>query len=114
MKPIAKYSRSAGLLSTLYLDYWLLLGQSYQECLTNVETTRELLISLGFIVNEEKSVLVPSQSYKFLGMIINSSNMTLSLPNEKRIRIHSELKDFTKLNIKTNWQLYRLPIEVKT
>lgn len=98
MKPVAKYLRSTGLLSTLYLDDWLLLGQSYQDCLTNIETTKELLISLGFIVNEEKSVLVPSQSCKFLGMIINSSNMTLSLPNEKRIRIHSELEEFTKLN----------------
>lgn len=97
MKPVTKILRSIGLLSTLYLDDWLLIGDSYQSCLKNIDMTRNLLTSLGFIINEEKSYLIPSQSCKFLGMIIDTHAMTLSLPNEKRLRIKSELKNLLKL-----------------
>lgn len=42
-----------------------------------------LLEELGFIVNREKSSLVPTQVITFLGFIVNSTIETLSLPEEK-------------------------------
>jgi hypothetical protein len=98
MKPVAKLLRSTGLLSTLYLDDWFLIAPSYQKCVTNIDMTIKLVTSLGFIVNNQKSVLVPSTSCKFLGMIIDSHSMTLSLTSEKRLRIRTELEEF--INIK--------------
>lgn len=96
-KPIVKLLRTAGLLSTLYLDDWLLLGRTYLDCVLNLNLTKKLLVSLGFIINEEKSIFVPSMTCKFLGMFINSHELTLSLPREKRARITFELQDFQKL-----------------
>lgn len=98
MKPVSKFLRSAGLLSTVYLDDWLLFGQNREQCLTNITITKDLLTSLGFIINEEKSVLVPSDSCKFLGMIIDSNNFQISLPADKRSRIKKELEDLSSLN----------------
>lgn len=96
-KPIVKLLRTAGLLSTLYLDDWLLLGRTFSDCVQNLDITKKLLVSLGFIINEEKSIFVPSMKCKYLGMIINSHELTLSLPQEKRARISSELQAFQKL-----------------
>ena len=42
-----------------------------------------ILESLGFIINKEKSVLIPSQKIVFLGFVIDSMAMTVSLPEEK-------------------------------
>lgn len=96
-KPIVKLLRTAGMLSTLYLDDWFLLGRTSSDCLLNLNITKKLLISLGFIINEEKSIFVPSMTCKFLGMIISSHEQTLSLPQEKRARISSVLQEFQKL-----------------
>lgn len=97
MKPVIKLLRSAGLLSTVYLDDFLLLGSSFDQCVLNVNTTKKLLTSLGFIINEEKSNLNPTTSCKFLGVIINSINLTIYLPSEKKARIKSEIQHFLKL-----------------
>ena len=43
----------------------------------------QILESLGFIINKEKSVLIPSQKIVFLGYVIDSVAMTVSLPEEK-------------------------------
>ena len=42
-----------------------------------------ILESLGFIINKEKLVLIPSQKIVFLGFVIDSVAMTVSLPEEK-------------------------------
>jgi hypothetical protein len=96
-KPVVKLLRSAGFLSTVYLDDWLLLGKSKHACLENIKVTKALLTSLGFIVNKEKSVLTPAKSCKFLGIVIDTQCFNLSLPSQKRTHIQSELKQFMKL-----------------
>lgn len=97
MKPVAKLLRSAGFLSTVYLDDWFLIGQSYNDCLKNIAQTRTLLTSLGFIINEEKSVFTPSKVCLFLGYNIDSENLHVSLPPEKISRIQSEIEKIFKL-----------------
>jgi ribonuclease HI len=68
------------------------------KCLSNIDLTKKLLISLGFIINDEKSMLIPNNYCKFLGMIIDSNKLQLSLPSEKRQRIKSELENFITLH----------------
>lgn len=94
MKPVAKLLRRTGLLSTVYLDDWLLIGQSFEDCLENVEQTKSLLTALGFIINEEKSCLTPSKCCLFLGYNINSKDLQVSLPDQKIHKINSEIKKF--------------------
>lgn len=60
MKPVIYYLRNLGLKSVLYLDNFLLLGETYSECLDNVNRTCNLLENLVFIVNYDKSQTTPS------------------------------------------------------
>ncbi|XP_063374150.1 uncharacterized protein LOC134661866 [Cydia amplana] len=92
MKPVVKLLRSCGYLSTIYLDDLFLIGQSYKECKANVNISTELLRGLGFIINEEKSNPIPSKTCKFLGLIINSEKLQISLPDDKRSHISKDIK----------------------
>ncbi|XP_070556878.1 uncharacterized protein [Ptychodera flava] len=62
-------------------------------CQVNVATAVALLQSLGFLINWEKSKLVPKQQIQFLGMIINSLDMTISLPLEKVSRLQLDCQE---------------------
>lgn len=97
MKPVLKYLRSQGLISVNYLDDFLLVGQSYDECVYNVSTTMNTLHSLGFVINSNKSQITPKTECKFLGFIFNTKNMTLYLPEEKKQRILYKTTEFLKL-----------------
>ena len=44
---------------------------------------RDLLQSLGFVINVNKSQLFPVTRIVYLGFIIDTVSMTLSLPDEK-------------------------------
>lgn len=70
---------------------------TYDECIKNVNETIKLLECLGFIVNYEKSVLRPSQICKFLGFNYDSTNLTISLPLDKRDKINHLIQKFRKL-----------------
>ena len=83
MKPIFGKLRSEGLVSVFYLEYSLLIGASFDECKENTIKTAELLSKAGFILNAEKSVVVPTQEIQFLGFILNSNDMTIRLPEQK-------------------------------
>lgn len=84
MKPIVTYLRQQGFLSVVYIDDFLLLGDSHEECLRNVLETLKILEGTGFIVNGEKSVLVPSQRVQYLGFIFDSAKWTVELPKSKK------------------------------
>lgn len=77
MKPIMFHLRSQKLMSVIYLDDILCFGDDYEECKKNVDITIQLLESLGFIINKEKSCLVPKQKCKFLGFLLNSTNFSI-------------------------------------
>lgn len=99
MKPVLHYLRERGQMSTAYLDDLLCIGNSYSTCQENVTITRNILNRLGFIVNEEKSLQTPQQVCKYLGFILNSSDMTLSLPLEKRVKIKKAILEIMSKKI---------------
>ncbi|KAI8490473.1 hypothetical protein Bbelb_317410 [Branchiostoma belcheri] len=82
-KPILAVIRSRGIRIVIYLDDILVLGRTFAQCKENVDFVVSLLQSLGFLINREKSQLVPVQEIVFLGMVINSIHLTLSLPEDK-------------------------------
>ena len=49
-------------------------GDTEQECMNNIKATVDLLLRLGFIIYEKKSVLKPTQKIEFLGFIIDSNS----------------------------------------
>ena len=67
----------------IYIDDMLIMSQTIEEMLMIRDTVIFLLQHLGLIINLDKSVLIPVQDIEFLGLRINSVQMTLSLPKEK-------------------------------
>ena len=89
MKPVVAFIRSKGILIIIYLDDILLAAQTYHECLCQTIIAIDLLESLGFCINREKSQLIPSQHIPFLGFVVDSTTMTTGLPLEKIASIQS-------------------------
>ena len=59
--------------STLrYLDDWLVLSSSEKKAKESIRELLSLCRTLGIVINEKKSDLVPSQSAKYLGMTIDT------------------------------------------
>lgn len=97
IRPIVTVLRSKGHRSTVYLDDFLLMGTTKLKCKRNIFDTITLLESLGFIVNTDKSVLEPSKTVEFLGFIYNSDEMTLSLPDKKRVKLRDQINHLRPL-----------------
>lgn len=94
LQPVVTHLRSQGFLSVRYLDDILCLGSTAEGCLQNARTTIQLLTKLGFIINYQKSNLVPHTTCKFLGFVLNSETMTLHLPEIKRQKILQQINKF--------------------
>ena len=88
--------RMQGHTSVVYVDDSYLQGGSYESCLKNVNNTIIMLPSLGFTIHPEKSVLKPTQNLIYLGFIINSKDMTLTLTEEKKQKIITFVPNFLK------------------
>ena len=80
MKPVFAKLRERGFTITSYIDDSLICHSSRQGCLTAVKETIDTLTSLGFCIHEGKSVLVPTQRIEYLGNVIDTESMTVSLP----------------------------------
>ena len=97
-KPILYILRKMGFLSVVYLDDFILFGNSYEECMSNLKNTRFILECLGFLVNLKKSSLTPSQKCKYLGLEFDSKNLRVSLPNDKRKNILEQIEKIQKID----------------
>ena len=69
---VSAWALARGIRLLRYLDDWLVLSSSEKKA---KESIRELLLlcrTLGIVINEKKSDLMPSQSAKYLGMTIDT------------------------------------------
>ena len=89
LKPVFSTLREEGHESVIYVDDSLLQGGTLQECIDNINATLEYLESLGFVIHPDKSILYPTQIITFLGFIINTIDMTVTLTLEKKKKIKS-------------------------
>ena len=90
LKPVSAFLRSVGVRLIIYIDDILVIGKTPDEVRNHVEALIALLEGLGFIVNMEKSVLTPSQQIEFLGLLLNTPSMCLTLPGHKIRTIRGE------------------------
>ena len=90
--PIA-FLRTIGTLIIIYLDDMLLIGRTAENVQMYRDTVILLLQELGFVINLKKSVMTPSQEMEFLGMVINSKEMTIYLPEKKLQKVKLQYLD---------------------
>ena len=93
--------RQGGIRLIVYLDDILLMAPSVEQVLQHAASTLNLLEGLGFTVNYLKSVLVPCQLMEFLGSLVNSLNLSLSLPRDKIRIIQSKCQDLLNTPVTT-------------
>lgn len=93
LKPVMEFLRSQNLISVIYLDDIYLIGRDKSDCNFNIQKTCSLLKKLGFLINNEKSSLTPSNRCKFLGFIFDSRKMILELPTDKKEKIKSYVQN---------------------
>ena len=78
----------------VYLDDWLVIGNSYKECLEHTRFLVQLLWRLGILVNVPKSVLDPSQEIIMLGFMSNFREGTICVPPK---RLYDVFRDVNRL-----------------
>ena len=83
MKPVFSQVRHEGIHCTHYIDDSLYISPSERQLQKDTAQARDLLQSLGFTINLEKSSFQPSKQITHLGFIIDSEKYTVSLPKEK-------------------------------
>lgn len=81
-----------GHLSVAYIDDSYLQADLYDHCLQNVIDTVTMFDNSGLVVHPEKSVLVPTQRLVFLGFILDSILLRISLMPEKACRVKNACK----------------------
>ena len=90
-----------------YIDDFLVMGASFEECQEAQITLITLLGQLGFCVSWNKCSS-PSTSTRYLGIVFNSHDMTLSLPEDKLQKLHHELTFFANKKRATKRQIQHL------
>ena len=87
MKPVLSHLRSLGIVVSCYLDDCLFIAPSPDLLRAQVSYALQLFDSLGLTINVQKSVLEPTQSVTFLGVVLNSLTMTVTLSSSRKERI---------------------------
>lgn len=102
LKPVYATLRQMGHLNVGYIDDSYLQGDSIEDCQSNIRDTCGLFEKLGFIIHPVKSILKPVQKLTFLGFVLDSVEMTVTLTDEKILRIKetcTKIKMLTQVSI---------------
>ena len=102
--PLAVLREQHGILCSAFFDDIIVVMKTLLGLRQHVKIVIELLESLGYIINYEKSWLEGYQILKYLGMILDTLSMTVYLPQEKITAIQSlgqALLDAEKVKIRT-------------
>lgn len=101
MKPLIQILRFRGSSSVIYLDDIFCIENSFARCQENINETCALLRSVGFIINDKKSNIIPTQTCEFLGFVIDSEELSVKLSNEKRSSLVKAVESFKLKNVTT-------------
>ena len=92
LKPVVQYLRSHGVRLVLYVDDFLILGQS-EEIENNLKFVITTLKNLAWTINYKKSQLTPSYQKNFIGYEVNSKDEpSLMVPKENIKKLQKDIK----------------------
>lgn len=84
--------RKEGIRFVYYLDDVCLLAKTKEEMSQVSSRVINHLTSLGFLINQEKSILTPLHKQEFLGFVFNSVKMEITVPVKKINKLISRIK----------------------
>ena len=116
MKVVYSELRGQGHDSSAYLDDSALFGGDKCSCQRNVNVIMQLLDSLGFTVHPDKSDITPSQCLEFLGFILNSVEMSVTLTQERKDKIKKACMNLLQIknpNIRQLAEVIGMCVEVE-
>ena len=105
LKPIAALCRELGIRLIVNIDDILLMAETKEKARDQASGLIYLLQCLGFTVNMEKTVLDPSQYLEFLGFMVDTTKMELSLPAQKIKKIRAESRQILEAELVTALQI---------
>lgn len=79
-----------------YMDDTLCMANSFLEAARSSVGYGRLLERLGFLLHPKKSVRLPTQKITYLGMEIDSREMTVAIPMEKREKLLEAVRSLLK------------------
>ncbi|KAK3881370.1 hypothetical protein Pcinc_014187 [Petrolisthes cinctipes] len=106
LKPVLSHLRKLGITVCCNIDDCIFIADSDKELIDNVRYAVQLFDLVGLTVNLNKSVLVPTQEIEFLGITLNSLNMTATLPSRRR----NNIKEQGSLLLKGGTSLHALAV----
>ena len=87
LKPIMGHLRSIGITAIIYIDDCLIIAPSKEAIVDHVIYVSRLFDSLGLTINVTKSQISPVQVINYLGFMLNSIKMDVTLSSRKVIKI---------------------------
>jgi hypothetical protein len=106
--PLSYLRRHFGYTLLAYLDDILILGSSPLEVSHAVQDTLDVLLTLGFHINVDKSHIIPTQRIEFLGFLIDTTTLTVSMTSSKADKFVTLCQNFLpkrKISIRQAAQL---------
>ena len=93
--------------TVVYLDDFFIKAETFDDCISALNTLIFLLRKLGFQINWNK-VVDPTTKLIFLGIEIDSIDMCLRLPDDKLSQVRQELSQFAARKRASKKQLQSL------
>ena len=87
VKEVKLMALSRGLRLHQYLDDWLIRSQSQEEAEVNTQAVVDLTQSLGWIINQEKSELKPTQVFLFVGYEYHLDSAAVKPTQERWLKL---------------------------
>ena len=84
LKPPMSVLRKKGVNVADYIDDLITMSKSQFRCYDNIAIIIKTLDELGFVIHPDKSVFTPSQEIEYLGFVIDSRDMTVTLTQAKK------------------------------
>ena len=94
MLPVVSHLRRKGVLLLVYLDDFLIIAPTIEDCALHTQWLADLLCRLGVQIHIDKSVLTPTRVLVFLGFLLDLQDATVGIPPHK---LKSLLHDVRRL-----------------
>lgn len=92
VREVIVFARTQGLRVHAYLDDWIVLARSKQECSDHLAILCDLTERLGFVINPDKSEFTPKQKFTFLGMSFDTVQWLVQPSLPRRVSLSMQIK----------------------